>query len=70
MKEYSRLVNTRTMLGWNPVTKDFKRNRSKHVQWFYEKESSPPFSLIAWECDYTGICTPTARRERESLIME
>ena len=24
MKEYSRLVNTRTMLGWNPVTKDFK----------------------------------------------
>ena len=24
MKEYSRLVNTRTMLGWNPITKEFK----------------------------------------------
>lgn len=46
------------------------RNRSKHVQWFYEKESSPPFSLIVWGCDYTDICTPMEKRERESLIME
>ena len=42
MKEYSRLVNTRTMLGWNPVTKDFKNISfllsfcfcSIHASWF------------------------------------